>query len=48
MTKLEDVIETELGPIEIWSQDEMEYFFEDAKAYIEMREFLNNKVDNQI
>ena len=32
MTKSEDVIETEeLGTIEIWSQDEMEYFFQDKK-----------------
>lgn len=32
MTKLEDVIETEeYGPIEIWSQDEMEYFFQDKQ-----------------
>ena len=32
MTKLEDVIETEAyGPIEIWSQDDMEYFFQDKQ-----------------
>ncbi len=32
MTKLEDVIETkEYGHIEIWSKDEMEYFFQDKK-----------------
>jgi len=29
MTELEDVIQTEYGNIEIWSQDEMEYFFQD-------------------
>ena len=30
MTKLEDVIHTEdYGNIEIWSQDEMEYFYQD-------------------
>ncbi len=33
MTRLEDVIETkDYGPIEIWSQDEMEYFFEDKST----------------
>ena len=32
MTKLEDVIEIEgHEPIEIWSQDEMEYFFQDKQ-----------------
>jgi len=32
MTILRDVIETEgLGTIEIWSQDEMEYFFQDKQ-----------------
>ena len=30
MSKLEDVIHTEdYGDIEIWSQDDMEYFFQD-------------------
>jgi len=43
MTKLEDVIETEFGPIEIWSQDEMEYFFDDANTYIEKCKFLDNE-----
>ena len=32
MTKLEYAIETEdYGTIEIWSQDEMEYFFQDKQ-----------------
>ena len=26
MTKLEEIIQTEYGPIEIWSQDEFEYY----------------------
>lgn len=29
MTKLEDIIYTDYGPIEIWSQNEMAYFFQD-------------------
>lgn len=34
MTRLEDVIETEeYGKIEIWSQDEVEYFVQDVEAY---------------
>ena len=33
MTRLEDVIETEeYGRIEIWSQDEIEYFVQDVEA----------------
>ena len=32
MTRLEDVIETEeYGKIEIWSQDEVEYFVQDVE-----------------
>lgn len=32
MTKLEDVIHTEeYGDIEIWSQDEIEYFIQDKR-----------------
>lgn len=34
MTRLEDVIETgEYERIEIWSQDEIEYFVQDIEAY---------------
>lgn len=32
MIKLADVIHTEYGDIEIWSQDEMEYFWQDKET----------------
>lgn len=39
MTKLEDIIETDIGTIEIWSQDEFEYY----PPYIKIKEDDNNE-----